>query len=171
MSKATHTIITRRSLVAATAAGVSAVAAPLSTQALAVPDPVLALIAAHKAAYISFDQVCRFLSDLEGQIPKEKREEWFREDRAKGLGANDHPRWTAGKAAYWAAPDAEEKAAWALAYARPSSLAGAAALLRYAHGYEAEGSDWPCDPQEADGEDDWHGTFYLSLAAALEAMA
>jgi hypothetical protein len=169
MAQATHTIITRRSLVAATAAGVSAAAAaPLSTQALAVPDPVFALIAAHKAAYIRFEQVCRFLSDLEGQIPEDKREEWFREDRTKGLGVNDDPRWTAGKATHWATCDAEEKAAWALAHARPATLAGAAALLRYVHGYEAE--DWPCDPQEEDDEDDWHGTFYLSLAAALEAM-
>jgi hypothetical protein len=102
MAQATHSIITRRSLVAATAAGVSAAAAaPLSTQAFAVSDPVLALIAAHKVAYIRFEQMCRFMSDLEGEIPEDKREEWFREDRAKGLGANDDPRWTAAKATYW----------------------------------------------------------------------
>jgi hypothetical protein len=114
MAQATHTIITRRSLVAATAAGVSAFAAPSSAQALAAPDPVFALIAAHKAAYVRFEHVCRFLSDLEGQIPEQKREEWFREDRAEGLGANDDPRWTSAKATYWAASDAEENAAWAL---------------------------------------------------------
>jgi hypothetical protein len=171
MSKATHTIITRRSLVAATAAGVSAAAAaPSSARALAFPDPILALIAAHRAAHAEFNRVCRFMFDLEEEIPEEKREEWFRGDRAKGLGANDDPRWTAGVAAFRAASDAEEAAAWALAHAQPLTLVGAATLLRYAHGYEAAGDDWPCEPERKDSEDDWHGTFHLSLAAALEAM-
>lgn len=116
--------------------------------------------------------MCRLLSDLEGKIPKERRKEWFRDDRAKGVGANDDPRWRAAKTEYWAASKADNDAAWALAHARPVTLAGAVALLRYAHDYEAEGHDWPCDPPEDDErEDDWHGTFHLSLAAALEAMA
>jgi hypothetical protein len=108
---------------------------------------------------------------LEGQIPDAKRREWFREDRGKGVGANDDPRWKAGKTEYWAASDADDAAAWALAHACPVTLAGAAALLRYAHDQETEGHDWPCDPPDEASDEDWHATFHLSLAAALEGMS
>jgi hypothetical protein len=77
MAQAERPIITRRSLVAATASAVAAV--PLSALAAA-PDPVFALIAAHKAACLRHERVCRLLSALEGQIPDAKRQEWFRED-------------------------------------------------------------------------------------------
>jgi hypothetical protein len=168
VSKAEYCItkITRRAAIAATLAGVGA---PAAVDAL-LPDPVLAAIAAHKAAYAALDQVCLRLSRLEGQIPQARRKEWFAEDRAAGVGADDDPRWTAVLAAYHAASDAVEQAAWALAHARPAGLAGAAALLRHAYEHEAEGCDWPCDPEEEDG-DDWHGAFHRNLAAALDALA
>lgn len=169
MAQAEHPIITRRSLIAATAG--SAVAASLPALAEA-PDPVCALIAAHKAACRRHEQVCYLLSDLEGEIPRERRKEWFHDDRAKGVGVNDDPRWRAAKTEYWATSEADNKAAWVLAHARPVTLAGAVALLCYAHDYEAEGHDWPCDPPEDDErESDWHGVFYLNLAGALERMA
>jgi hypothetical protein len=59
----------------------------------------LAAIAAHKAAYTRLDQACRHLSRMERAIPKERRKEWFDEDREKGIGADDDPRWTATLAA------------------------------------------------------------------------
>jgi hypothetical protein len=170
MSKAgcCSTAISRRAAIVATLAGVGAPA--ITVPALAASDPVFAAIAAHKVAYNRLDQACRLMSDLEGDIPEERRKEWFAEDRRTDVGANDDPRWTVANAAYWAASDAEEKAAWALAHAQPAGLAGAAALLRYAHEYEADGRDWPCDPQDEISEDDWHGTFHRNLAAALIAL-
>jgi hypothetical protein len=161
--------ITRRAAIAATLGGVAApaLAAP------ALPDPVLAAIAAHKTAYARLDQACRHVSRLEGDIPKQRRQEWFDEDRQQGIGADDDPRWTAALTAQRAAFDAETQTAWALARARPASLAGAAALLRHACEFEAGGDDWPCDPEDPEDEDgdEWSVVFHLSLAATLEAMA
>ena len=174
MAQAKPSIITRRSIVAATAAGISAAATtPLLSQVLsAAADPAFALIAVHKAAYLRHERVCHLLSDLEGQIPKEKRREWFPKDRAKGVDANDDPRWRSGKTEYWAASEADDKAAWALAHARPATLAGTVALLRYAHDRELEGHDWPCDPpHDGADDDDWYATFHSSLAMALENMS
>ena len=169
MSKAASPSIklTRRTAIAAIAAMSAPARAAPSRLA---PDPVFAAIAAHKGAYVRLDQSCRHVSRLEGAIPKERRQEWFDEDREQDIGADDDPRWTTALAAQRAAFDAETQAAWVLAHARPASLAGVAALLRYAAEYEDEGSDWPCDPQTPDGEEEWMITFHQSLAAALEAM-
>lgn len=159
--------VTRRTAIAAIGAfGAPASAAP----APLTPDPVFGTIAAHKAAYARLDQACRHVSRLEGAIPKERREEWFDEDREQGIGANDDPRWTAALAAQRAAFDAEAQTAWALARARPVGIAGAAALLRYAAEYEDEGCEWPSVPETEDGDEEWMIMFHHSLAAALEAL-
>jgi hypothetical protein len=160
--------ITRRAAIAATLAGFGAPAS--AAPALLTSDPVHAAIAAHKAAYVRLDQACSDLSRLERDIPKDRRQEWFDEDREKGIGLNDDPRWTAALAANRAAFDAEMQAAWVLAHARPASLAGAAALLRYAAEYEDEGSEWPSEPETEDGEEEWMITFHQNLAVALDAM-
>jgi hypothetical protein len=172
MAQAEPTIITRRALVAGAAAGVSSVAtATLPVQALAsIADPILDLIAAHKAAYVTLDRACRLVSDLEQKIPEERRKEWFAEDRGTAVGANDDPRWTAAMAAYWAASNAEEQSAWALAHARPTRVASVAALLRYAYEYPAQGCEWPSLPEEEGGREDWNDTLHRSLAAALDAL-
>src|SRR5205085_10394274 len=82
--------LTRRTAIAATLAGAAAPAfpAPLAS------EPVFAAIAAHKAAYVRLDRTCHLVSDLEGAIPKERRQEGGDEDRAAGIGADDDPRWT-----------------------------------------------------------------------------
>jgi hypothetical protein len=171
MSKAASSSskITRRAAIAATLAGI---AAP-TLAASAPPDPVFAAIAAHKAAFARLDQACLHVSRLEGNIPKERRQEWFDEDRRQGIGADDDPRWTAALTAQRAAFDAETQTAWALAHAQPAGLVGAAALLRHAGEFEAGGDDWPCDPEDPEDEDgdEWTIIFHRNLAAALEAMA
>jgi hypothetical protein len=166
MSKAAccSTKLTRRAAIVATLAGIATPAVA------ALPDPVFAAIAAHKAAYARLDAACSRLSRLERDIPKERRKEWFDEDRDAGVGADDDARWTAALAAYRAASDTETRAAWALAHAQPAGLAGAAALLRHAYEFEAGGDDWPGEPEEEDG-DEWSLTFHRGLAAALEALA
>src|SRR5882762_6762797 len=85
--------LTRRKAIAATLAGVAAPA--LAGPARLVPDPVFAAIAPHKAAYARLDQVCLHVSRLEENIPEDRRQEWFDEDREQGIGTNDDPRWTA----------------------------------------------------------------------------
>jgi|SRR4051794_20621400 len=158
--------LTRRTAIAA----IAAFGAPASAVPSRALDPVFTAIGAHRAAYVRLDRVCRLVSDLEGDIPKERRREWFDEDRAAGVGADDDPRWTAALAAQRAAFDAEKKTAWALAQARPSNSAAVAALLRYATEYEEEGCEWPSLPETEGGEEKWMITFHHSLAAALEAM-
>ena len=157
--------VTRRAAIAGTLAAASpALPAPL------LPDPAYAAIAAHNAAYAAFEGACRHMSRMEDAIPKGQHEEWFEEDRTKGIGANDDPRWTAALDAFRAASAAEKRAAWALAHARPAALGGAAALLRHAADVVARGDEWPCDTEDEDGEE-WTVTFHRNLAAALEAMA
>jgi hypothetical protein len=170
MSKAacSSSKLTRRTAIAAIAAFSAPAHAARSRLA---SDPVFAAIAAHKAAYARLDQACRHVSRLEGAIPKGRREEWFDEDREQGIGADDDPRWTAALAAQRAAFDAEAQTAWALARVRPIGIVGAAALLRYAAEYEDEGCEWPSEPENEDGEDEWMIAFHQSLATALEAMA
>jgi hypothetical protein len=171
MSKAARpsSKLTRRAAIATTLAG--AAAPSVTRPVLAASDPVFALIAVHKATNARHEQVCRIMSDLEGQIPQEKRQEWYAGDRAEGIGADDDPRWRAANTAYWTAFGAEEKAAWSIAHARPASLAGTAALLRYAYEHEAQRCEWPDGRDPEDADMGWHGAFHSSLAAALEAMS
>src|SRR5438105_14975464 len=133
MSKAASAFskLTRRTAIAATLAGAAAPALPAPLTA----DPVFAAIAAHQAAYVRLDRACRHVSDLEGEIPKERRKEWWDEDRAQGIGADDDARWTAALDTQRAAFDAEKQTAWALARARPAEVTGAAALPRDAAEY------------------------------------
>jgi hypothetical protein len=170
MAQAAPTIITRRALVAGAAAGVSSVAATALPALASVADPILDLIVAHKAAYAALDRACRLVSDLEQEIPEERRKEWFAEDRGTAVGANDDPRWTAAMAAYWTASDVEEQRAWALAHSHPTRIASVAAVLRYAYEYPAQGCEWPSLPEEEGGREDWNDTFHRSLAAALDAL-
>jgi hypothetical protein len=136
----------------------------------ALPDPAFTAIAAHKAAYEAFDAACSHMSTMEGAIPKDRREEWFEEDRAKGLGANDDPRWSAALNAFRAALSNETRLAWTLARTSPAGVAGAAAALRYAADYADMGCEWPGMPKTEDGEEDWTIVFHQTLAAALEAI-
>ncbi len=162
--------LTRRKAIAAALAGVAAPA--LAGPARLAPDPVFAAIAAHKVAYARLDQACSHVSRLEGNIPEERRQEWFDGDREQGIGTNDDPRWTAALTAQRATFDAEMQTAWALARAQPAGLAGTAALLRHAGEFEAGGCGWPCGPEDPEDEDGdkWTIIFHHSLAAALEAM-
>jgi hypothetical protein len=160
--------LTRRAAIAATLAAASpALPAPRW------PDPAYAAIGGHNAAYAAFESACHHVARMESVIPKDKRREWFDEDRAKGIGTDDDPRWTAALNANRAASATEKQVAWTLTRVRPASLAGMAALLRHAADVTARGDEWPCDPDDASDEDgeEWIVTFHSNLAAALEAMA
>ena len=69
--------LTRRKAIAATLAGVAAPA--FAGPARLAPDPVLAAIAAHKAACARLDQAClHMISRLEEDIPEEQHQEIVR---------------------------------------------------------------------------------------------
>jgi hypothetical protein len=79
-------------------------------------------------------------------------------------------------------PDAEEKtfqrrclacgvvseADWRLATTPPTTLAGVAAVLRFANQIEDAGMEWP--DTDAIGPDGWHYQLRATMAAAVEAL-
>ncbi|MGF6308871.1 hypothetical protein ABIB82_002508 [Bradyrhizobium sp. i1.8.4] len=57
---------------------------------------------------------------------------------------------------------------WTLANTMPTSLAGVAALLKYANEFEDNGDEWPCT--DAIGPDGWHYQLRQTAARAVEAL-
>ncbi|MGB9367348.1 MAG: hypothetical protein WCE79_15175 [Xanthobacteraceae bacterium] len=151
--------LTRRAAIGAALAGAA-------TPALPAPDAAFALIATHQKAFARLNETIADIARLEDDIPEDRRQEWAPEDRDEGIGLNDDPHWTAALDAHNTAIDAETGAAWVIAHAQPATIMGAAALLRYAADYEAQGDAWP----DAEGDESWHAAFHRSIAAALEIM-
>ncbi len=58
--------------------------------------------------------------------------------------------------------------AWKLATTPPTTLAGVAAVLRFANQIEDAGGDWP--NTDAIGPDGWHYQLRATMAAAVEAL-
>ena len=151
--------LTRRAAIGVALAGAATPTLPAS-------DAAFALIATHQKAFARLNETIADIARLEHDIPEDRRQEWAPEDRDEGIGLNDDPRWTAALDAHNAAIDAETAAAWVIAHTQPATIAGAAALLRYAADYEERGDTWP----DAEGDEGWHAAFHGSLAAALERM-
>ena len=57
---------------------------------------------------------------------------------------------------------------WALANTMPTSIAGVAAVLRYANDFEDLGEEWP--DTDAIGSDGWHYQIRQTAARALETL-
>jgi hypothetical protein len=64
--------------------------------------------------------------------------------------------------------DVVNEADWTLATTPPTTLAGIAAVLRFANQIEDEGNDWP--DTDAIGPDGWHYQLRATMAAAIEAL-
>ena len=169
MSKAgpSYSNITRRAAIAATLSAAVPAMAGVALPARAAPaalalNPVIASIAAHRAAVAALNAAARRLSDVDDGLVDDGGQD-------RGSGPDDDPLLIAAMAAFDTACDAETQTAWALARLQPACLAGAAALLRYAGDVEADGSDWP-EPPDDDRGADWVSTFHHTLAAALDVM-
>ena len=67
-----------------------------------------------------------------------------------------------------AACHAVNKADWLLATTRPTTLAGVAAVLRFANAIEDGGMEWP--GTDTIGSDGWHYQLRATMAAAIEAL-
>jgi hypothetical protein len=61
-----------------------------------------------------------------------------------------------------------QKLAWAIATTVPTSMAGVAAVLRYANEWEDAGEEWPGTDEI--GSDGWHYQLRQTLAEALDAI-
>ena len=68
----------------------------------------------------------------------------------------------------YAAGHAANEIDWKLATTRPTTLAGAAAVLRFANEIEAAGMEWP--DTDTIGPDGWHYQLRATMAAAVEAL-
>jgi len=154
--------ISRRATIAA-ALGACGAHLPHGGLAAAVAaDPITELIAAHRAAVAAFEAAARHLCDVEEGVADDGGQD-------RGTGDDHDPFFLAALAAFDAADDVAARTAWALASARFTSLAAAAALLRYVADVDADRDAWPEPPDGDDGRN-WVSTFHRNLAAALDEM-
>jgi hypothetical protein len=115
-----------------------------------VPDPILAAIEAHKAAYAAFENAVRRHGRLEEELPRDRRRSsvdvW-----QERIVETDDPRWIASEREVMAEIDAEADAAAVLVTVRPTTRAGLFALLQHALMHDTDGTMWPQDLQSDDG--------------------
>jgi hypothetical protein len=134
-------------LAAATAMDPS-VPAAVTISRRSMPDPAFALIAEKLAADVAHGVAIDAQDDAEGAFDSDAVEEaWQR---------------------CCDACDVVNEADWRLATTPPTTLAGVAAVLRFANEIEDGGMEWP--NTDTVGSDGWHYQLRATMAAALEAL-
>jgi hypothetical protein len=150
MTKPANTPIdtTRRHLLTIAAGGAVAIAAGIPASAAV--DPAFALIAEKLAVDVAHLKAIDAHGEFEGRGD-------FRSDAA--IEAQDNE-----EAACHYAIDVD----WKLATTPPTTLAGVAAVLRFANEIEDAGMEWP--DTDVIGPDGWHYQLRATMAAAIEAL-
>jgi hypothetical protein len=148
----TNTSVTRRSVLATAAAATTALAATGASPMAATPavDPAFALIAEKRAADVAHCEAIDALDEAErddGIDPHAAEEAFQRCCVACGV---------------------VNEADWRLATTPPTTLAGVAAVLRFANEIEDGGMEWP--DTDAIGPEGWHYQLRATMAAAIEAL-
>jgi hypothetical protein len=113
-------------------------------------DPAFVLIAEKLAADIAHEKACDALSDAEERYG-------FHSDAVEEAWENSG-----------AACHAADEVGWKLARTVPTTLAGVAAVLRFANETEDAGNEWP--DTDTVGRDGWHYQLRATMAAAIEAL-
>jgi hypothetical protein len=113
-------------------------------------DPAFALIAEKLAADVAHGKACDALSDAEERYG-------FHSDAVEEAWENSG-----------AACHAADEVGWKLARTVPATLAGVAAVLRFANEAEDAGNEWP--DTDTIGPDGWHYQLRATMAAAVEAL-
>ena len=137
-------------------------------------DPILAAIEAHFRAEEEFLAALQHLSELEDELPTDRR----RSDINMGvltIVSEDDPRWIAVQKAVLATCKATDEAATQLLLIQPTTLAGVVAVLRHAYDYERRGSEFPGGYDDGDLSPcllgaEWSVYFHRNLAQAIETM-
>jgi hypothetical protein len=111
-------------------------------------DPAFAVIAEKQAADVAHEKACDALSDAEERYR-------FHSDAAEEAWENSG-----------AACHAADQVGWKLAATLPTTLAGVAAVLRFANEIEDAGGEWP--DTDTIGPDGWHYQLRATMAAAIE---
>jgi hypothetical protein len=147
----------RRGFLARGAAAVAGGATILATPAIAEPfaatataDPAFALIDAKLLADIAHGEAIDAQDEAE-----------------TGSGIGSDAAWEASERCGDAC-QAVNEADWRLATTPPTTLAGVAAVLRFANEIEDAGNEWP--GTDAIGPDGWHYQLRATMAAALETL-
>jgi hypothetical protein len=173
MSKAKldSTTTTRRRFLAgaaaiAPAAGLAIIASGAVAQAIAAPDPVFAVIEAHKAATKALDHHLDETAVLEKTLPDDRRQSVITARESDG-----RPEWIANERAVVAACEREREAAMAILKTSPTTLAGVAAILEYSAAYVRNGNEWPDSLTEDGGRDERRGQFWETLFQEMLAKA
>jgi hypothetical protein len=153
---------------AAVAAGGAAVgvALPLPASAGLIPDPILGLIEAHKAARAGVYSTTDVLHAVEEELTNEGVNIFDRRER--------DPRQMRCEEAISRALETETEAACALVSQSPTTMAGALALLAYANAADTDGEGWPSDLSADDTDTktrSWHFFLIERLAADLPGLA
>ena len=137
-------------------------------------DPIFAAIEAHRKAEAEFSAALGRLSDLEIELPEERR----RSEINMGVLAivsEDDPLWIEFQRTVLAASKITDEAATNLLNTRPTTLAGVVAALRYAYDFERRGLEFPSGYDDGDLSEcpwgvQWSVYFHRNLAQAIEAM-
>ncbi|MBR1149059.1 hypothetical protein [Bradyrhizobium sp. JYMT SZCCT0428] len=133
------------------------------------PDPILAAIEAHKAAFRAVIAENDTHTELEKELPPEKRYSnvnvW-----EELIIFDDDPRWIASERAMHDLWDAEGVAAAELVTVLPTTVAGLIALLQYAVEADTDGETWPRDLVAGDRSGAWHHLLIENIAQVLPGM-
>jgi hypothetical protein len=146
-------IDTKRRHFLSVAAG-GAVAAAIPTYGRANPghaaDPAFALIAAHRAAEVTHCEIIDAQDEAEVKYGVRSEEAWDARERCAAM------------------CDEVNAICWKLATIPPTTLAGVAAVLRFANEVEDVGGDWP--DTDTIGPEGWHYQLGATMAAAVETL-
>jgi hypothetical protein len=140
----------RRSFLTKTAALAAAGTALAFAGGPATADPAFALIETKRAADVAHGEACHAFSEAEDRYGV----------GSEGAAPSDGRAELACHAAF--------DAGWALATTPPTTLAGIAAVLRFANEVEDAGLEWP--NLDTIGPDSWHYQLRATMAAAVEAL-
>jgi hypothetical protein len=114
------------------------------------PDPTFVLIADKRAADIAHGEAIDAQDEAEGRYGIRSDEASEADDRC------------------WAACHAVRAIDWKLATTPPTTLAGVAAVLRFANEIEDGGMEWP--HTDAIGREGWHYQLRATMAVAIEVL-
>jgi hypothetical protein len=159
-------------LARATIPPASAAAAPIAALAASGVDPIFPAIEAHKTARATWIEWVYRHSDLEDELPKEKRRSWADMYEEK-IFETDDSCWIECERAVARTMNAEIDAAVVLVDVRPTTQAGICALLQYAHAIDTDGEAWPRELQSDDGKitRPWEYFLIESVAGALAKLS
>lgn len=123
---------------------------PAATAAATSADPIFAMIEAKRAADLAHGDAITMQDRADTQFGFDSDEAFEADERCE------------------AACHAAHDAAWKVATTVPTTLAGVAAILRFANQHEDEGFEWP--DTDTIGSEGWHYQLRATMAEALEAI-